>query len=85
MDSNSAVSSSKEHGIGTADNEERREKNTRRMEGLGGGRGSALQACPLEAVVVDGGGGGGGMGGGGARLHSCFHIPGQVQEGSRLH
>lgn len=80
MDSNSAVSSSREHGIGTAGNEERSEKT--RGRGGGGRRGSALQACPLDVVVGDGGEGGER---GEARLHSCFHIPGQVQEGSRVH
>lgn len=63
MDSNSAVSSSKEHGNGTADNEERRGKNTRKGECEGRRRGSALQACPLEVVVVDGGDEGEGGGG----------------------
>lgn len=33
MDSNLPVSSSKEHGIGIADNEDRREKNTRKGGG----------------------------------------------------
>lgn len=84
MDSNSAVSSSKEHGNGTANNEERREKNTRKGDCEGRRRGSALQACPLEVVVVVDGGTRG-RGEGGVRLHSCFHIPGQVQEGSRVH
>lgn len=58
MDSNSAVSSSKEHRIGTADNEERREKTRgERERGVGGRLGS-----PVLPIRGGGGGGGGGAG-----------------------
>lgn len=79
MDSNSAVSSSKEHWVGTADNEERIEKNMRKMKGEAG------LSSPGLPIRGGGGGGGGSLVGGRPRLHSCFQIPGQAQEGSRLH
>lgn len=84
MDSNSAVSSSKEHGIDTVDNEGEEEKKKER--GGGGRREAGLGSLGLP-IRRGGGGGRGrrGVGVGVGGLHSCFHIPGQVQEGSRVH